>query len=299
MKTDVECLSCFLKQTIRTTTHLQCSKEKQFYILQEVAAIISNMEAGKSPVANAAPVYEKISELTGCVDPYLELKKLSNRTAMLALPSLKAEIEKSKESLELAVRFAIAGNIIDYGAFDNFDVDDALSRSRTDAFAVDDFKVLKRKLISLKKGATILYLADNAGEIVYDTLLVELLGEQGYNLVIAVKGGPIINDALIPDAIYAGMEKFGKVITNGAKCPGTVLETCSAEFCDIFDNADLIIAKGQGNFESLSEMNREIFFLLTLKCVVAARHMEELSGRVPGQLKGRGEMAVYYSGKND
>lgn len=299
MKTDVECLSCFLKQTIRTTSHLGCSQDKKFYILQAVAAIVSTMEQGKSPVANSIPVYEKISELTGCKDPYYELKRMSNRAAMLKLPSLKQEIQESTKKLELAVRFAIAGNIIDYGALDNFDVPGALARCRIDAFAVDDFEVLKKKLGLLKKGATVLYLTDNCGEIVYDTLLVEQLYMQGYRVVIAVKGGPIINDALLSDAIYAGMEKYGKVITNGAKCPGTVLEVCSAEFSEIFNSAELVIAKGQGNFESLSEVKREIFFLLTLKCGVAARHMAELSAKAPGQLKGNGEMAVYYSGKKD
>ena len=114
----------------------------------------------------------------------------------------------------------------------------------------------------------------------------------------AVKDGPIINDALREDALAAGLDRYARIISNGSRCPGTVLADCSPEFRQVFANADLIIAKGQGNFESLSEVDREIYFLLTVKCPVAARHMAQLAGMDEARLPGKGEMAVFHSAQN-
>jgi damage-control phosphatase, subfamily I len=204
----------------------------------------------------------------------------------------------SASQLTTALRFIIAGNCIDYGAFTNVDILKALDRSRNSTFVVDHSTQLRDRIASLKQGATVLYLADNSGEIVYDCLLIEYLFRHGFAITIAVKDGPIINDALTEDALAANLDRFGRIISNGSRCPGTVLDQCSAEFRQIFASTDLVIAKGQGNFESLSEVDREIFFLLMLKCRVAARHMAELAEIDPANLPGQGEMAVYCSAMN-
>jgi uncharacterized protein with ATP-grasp and redox domains len=298
MKTAVECLHCFLNQAIRTTALLECSVEVRFRIVRETAAVIAGMERDRSPVANSGALYDKISELSGCNDPYLQLKQRSTNEALAHLPELKAELARSGNPLGQAVRFAIAGNIIDYGSQSGFDLQKALRRSRMDRMAVDDIPVLEQRLRSMKRGDSILYLADNCGEIIYDTLLVNCLYGAGFNITVAVKEGPIINDALVEDAIQAGLEKYGAIISNGTNLPGTVLEKCSTAFRKIFREADLVISKGQGNFESLSGEDRDIFFLLTAKCPVAAAHLAELSGAPAELLPGRGEMAVFhYKGK--
>ena len=143
-----------------------------------------------------------------------------------------------------------------------------------------------------------LYLADNCGEIVYDRLLIEYLFRRGFAITLAVKDGPIINDALLEDALTAGLDRFARIISNGSRCPGTVLDQCSLEFRQLFASADVVISKGQGNFESLSDIDREVFFLLMLKCRVAASHMAELAAVARENLPGQGEMVVYCSNMN-
>jgi hypothetical protein len=296
MKTHVECLPCLLRQALQVARLTLCSEYQQVHILQAVSSVIAEMDVRKSPPANATLVYSKIAEITGCEDPYYEKKSACNEQALRIVPSLRQEIRGSDHELSSAVRFAIAGNIIDYGASETFDIEAALARSRSAKMAVDHFPQFVNALSRLPKGSTILYLTDNCGEIVYDSLLVEYLHRSGFDITIAVKSGPIINDALVEDALAAGLDKYGRIITNGGRFPGTELEECSSRFLECFYAADLVIAKGQGNFESLSEVDRDVFFLLTIKCVAAAQHMAELSGANADKLVGQGEMAVYYSG---
>ena len=298
MKIHGECLPCLLRQTLRTARLTHCSADAQIEIVQAVARIIAEMDPLQSPPAIAELVYHTIAERTGCEDPYYQTKRASNAQALPIVTGLREELRATEQELLLAVRFAIAGNIIDYGAFATFDIDAALARARSAKLAVDHFAAFKTALNQLVAGSTILYLADNCGEIVYDGLLVEYLHRRGFSLIIAVKEGPIINDALVEDALEAGLDKFGRIITNGGRFPGTELARCSPQFLKYFTTADLVIAKGQGNFESLSEVDRDIFFLLTIKCPVAAQHMAKLTGLTPERLPGKGEMAVYYSPMN-
>jgi uncharacterized protein with ATP-grasp and redox domains len=295
MKTHVECLPCLLRQALQVARITNCSEDQQLQILQAVSSVIAGLDVMKSPPANANPIYRKIAEITGCEDPYYKKKLASNQQALRLLPSLRQEIQGTDHELSSAVRFAIAGNIIDYGAFETFDFESALESSRSARLVVDHLPQFSAVIERLTKGSKVLYLADNCGEIVYDSLLVEYLHQRGFDITIAVKDGPIINDALLEDALVAGLDRFGRIITNGGRFPGTELEECSSQFVEIFNAADLVIAKGQGNFESLSEVARDVFFLLTIKCTVAAQHMAELSGVDADRLRGKGEMAVYYS----
>ncbi len=297
MKTEIECLPCFVRQSLQVARIAECSPQLQLRVVQKIAAIVANLDVNLSPPANAGQIYRAIAEISGCEDPYRRLKASCNTEALRILPVLRKEIDASASSLSAALRFAIAGNCIDYGAFASVDIFGALNKSRTIPFALDHSSLLDDRIASLKKAATELYLADNSGEIVYDSLLIEYLFRQGFAITIAVKDGPIINDALLEDALAAGLDRFGRIISNGTRCPGTVLDHCSAEFRQIFSSADLVISKGQGNFESLSEVDREIFFLLMLKCAVAARHMAELSGVDAANLPGLNEMVVYCSKK--
>jgi len=295
MKTDVECLVCFLRQAIQVSRICCCPGTTQIAVVKAVSSLVSEMDILKSPPENALQVYGTIAAITGVDDPYRKLKKEGNEQAIKLLPALRKEVKASGEPLLAAVRFAIAGNIIDYGAIDNPDIDRALDRSRVFAPVVDDSLLFFKRVKELKRNSKVLYLADNCGEIVYDSLLIECLFEYGFDITVVVKDGPIINDALAGDALVAGLGKYARIITNGTRCPGTVLDLCSTEFVGYFNDADLIISKGQGNFESLSEVDRDIFFLLTVKCAIAARHMADLTGTKLEYLPGKGEMAVFYS----
>ena len=297
MKTSIDCLPCLLRQTLQTAKLCSTGCDVQEKAVRAVAGFISQCDLGVSPPLLAAEVYDIIEEVTGIKDPYAEKKKESNEIALSILPSLLKEVQEcnDREGLLLAIRFAIAGNIIDYGAFDDFDLLGTLEKCRNTEFVIDNTDKLLQTIEGLEQGATVLYLADNCGEVVFDTLLVEKLFSKGFKITIAVKDRPIINDALVSDAYIAGLDKYGEIISNGTRCPGTVLKRASKHFLDMYEKADLVISKGQGNFEGLSEAGREIFFLLTVKCAAAAKHLREISGCEKNTLKGAGEMAVFHS----
>lgn len=295
MRTEVDCLPCFIRQSLQVARVAGAPVKAQDRVVRKIAAIVAGLDGTLSPPENAGKIYQAIAEITGCEDPYRQLKTTSNREALEILPALRREIEVGAHQLTTVLRFVIAGNCIDYGAFAGVDIETALDQSRRSPFVVDHSAQLESRITALKKGATVLYLADNSGEIVYDRLLLEYLLQYDPVITIAVKDGPIINDALMEDARAAGLDRLGRIISNGTRCPGTVLSQCSGEFRQIFTSADLIISKGQGNFESLSEVDREITFLLMLKCAVAARHLAELAGVDQAGLPGNGEMVVYCS----
>lgn len=297
MKTSPDCLTCFLNQALRVARLQGCSEGLQEEVVKTVAALLPGIDSQQSPPANAMSVYAAISAVTGCADPYLAAKREENLRALRQLPVLREELRKAEEPLATAIGFAIAANVIDYGAAGRFDVEEALQRSRNMCFALDHRQQLLGAVSGLAPHARVLYLADNCGEIVYDSLVIELLARQGLEITVAVKAGPIINDALLEDAAAAGLDKFARIITNGTACPGTPLHLCSEEFRLSFKEADLVISKGQGNFETLSESDREIFFLLTVKCKVVGAHLAALSGS-DHFFPGNGELVVYHYGIN-
>lgn len=295
MRTYEECLPCFLRQALQVARI--CSDDEKVHraVGAAVGALVDRLDLQETPPANAIKVYAEIARVTGCPDPYRHQKKRSNEQALLALPRLREEVRRASNPLAAAVRFAIAGNIIDYGACAEIDAEAAFARCRTVPLAIDHTEILVKRINQLKKNSRILYLADNCGEIVYDLLVLERLRDCGLDLTVAVRGGPIINDALLEDARDCGIDQVARLISNGVACPGTSLAHCSAEFLEHFHQADLVVSKGQGNFETLSEVERDIFFLLTVKCRVAARYLAGLTGTDPRLLSGTGEMVVYAS----
>jgi uncharacterized protein with ATP-grasp and redox domains len=173
--------------------------------------------------------------------------------------------------LETAFRLAIAGNIIDLGVKTSIaesDIEKIITNCLTADFDKSHFEYF---IDSVSRSERILYLTDNAGEIIFDKLLIEQLPLE--KITVAVRGKPVINDATMEDAEFAGLTNIVNVIDNGSDAPGTILEDCSQDFRDCFEKADLIIAKGQGNYETLSEINKKIFFILKVKCPVIARNI--------------------------
>lgn len=297
MKCSVDCLVCFMDQTLRVARISSDDAAVHLAVVREVASLLPKMDMSLTPPENSMAVYAAIARITACPDPYLALKKMSNDQALAILPELSREVAESSIPLITALRLAIAGNIIDYGARRSFDVAAALNRARTVPFAIDAGTQLLARLEGLPEKAKVLYLADNCGEIAYDRLVIRCLADRGLKVTVAVKAGPIINDALVADALACGLDQYARIITNGTACPGTPLPLCSAEFLDAFHDADLIISKGQGNFETLSEAGSEtrapIFFLLTIKCPVVGAHLADLAGMGRETLPGDGEMVLF------
>ncbi len=199
-------------------------------------------------------------------DPYKTVKRENNDQAMQMVPDLRKRIAESEDPFNTALRLAIAGNIIDFAANDNFNLLATIERVLTSEFAIDHSSELKDRL---KKAEKALYLGDNAGEIVFDRLFIETIGHP--NLTYVVRGAPIINDATMEDADYTEMKKAANVISNEYDAPSTILNKSGELFQSYFKEADVIISKGQGNLEGLiSSDDNRIFFLLMVKCNVMA-----------------------------
>ena len=228
------------------------------------------MDLRTTPPAMGQGLHRLIRQLTGNDDPYRSVKQRFNRAALALYPSMRERVDQSDEPFETAVRLAIAGNIIDFGVHSQLDeagveaaIQHALSaplRGDPEAFRV-----------AVDAADEVLYLADNAGEIIVDRLLIERMppGE----ITVVVKGSPVLNDATMEDAEAAGLTGLVEVIDNGSDAPGTILEDCSADFRGRFHHADLIVAKGQGNYETLSQADKSIVFALKAKCPVIARDL--------------------------
>jgi uncharacterized protein with ATP-grasp and redox domains len=186
-------------------------------------------------------------------------------------PELKEKLDASADGLGAAIRLALAGNVIDFGVSANLlesEVQSAIDESLTVPLDAQVLEAFRDRTTNAKD---ILYLADNAGEIVFDRLLIEQLPREKVTLV--VKGAPVINDATIEDAQIAGLTDIVNVIDNGSDAPGTILESCSEDFRNRFNRADLVIAKGQGNYETINDTEKDTFFILRAKCPVIARHL--------------------------
>jgi damage-control phosphatase, subfamily I len=244
-------------------------------IIRDVLHWTGAMDLNQTPPAMAQRIHRQLREITGKNDPYRQVKDRLNSLALELIPVLRAKIESADDPLMMATRLAIVGNVMDMGVNGNLtetDVRHAMNLALTEPF----FGELDRFRQAITEAQSILYLADNAGEIAFDRLLVEQLSLK--RITVVVRGAPVINDATLIDAQAVGLDKIVEVIDNGSDAPGTILSDCRPEFRHRFAEADLIIAKGQGNFESLSNESRNLFFLFKVKCSVIANHIKQPIG---------------------
>ncbi len=282
MRTYLECIPCFFRQALEGSRRAGLSVKKQKKVLDGFAALIPKSSLKLPPPQIARAGYSILNKYSSIPDPYKKIKRESNRLALRLLGKLKNKVDRSKDSLLAAVELAIAGNIIDFGVKNRLNIKEELKR-----LTAEKVKAKRRNQIfrypafkkSLKRAKSILYLADNAGEVVFDRILIEEIKNKYPEKIIfyAVKEKPIINDALLEDALFCGIDRVARIISNGADAPGTILSLCSLDFKKIYKSADMVISKGQGNFESLSKAKKKIFFLFMVKCPVVAR---EVKGRM-------------------
>ena len=269
MKTFLDCVPCFVRQALDSARLATDDEQIHEQVVRETLRLAADLDMSQSPPAIGQQIHRLIRKLIGNNDPYHELKQRFNRLAMRMCLELEERVGTSEDPLETVVRLAIAGNIIDLGVKTSIAESD-IERTIRDCLTADfDSQQLEDFRNAVSRARRILYLADNAGEIVFDRLLIELLPHE--KITVVVKGEPVINDATMEDAEFAGLTKIVEVIDNGDDTPGTVLETCSQAFRNRFEKADLVIAKGQGNFETLSDVDKNIFFLVKAKCPVIAR----------------------------
>ena len=260
MKFSLDCYPCAVRQALRAIRQSGMAEKQQTVAMQRILGELAKVKLGASSPEITEQTQAILREMTGNEDIYAEEKAQSTAEALALYPEWKEVVLQADDPLESAVRLAIAGNIIDFGPLDSYDLEATIERVMRQPFAVNDLEALR---IAIDKADEVLYLADNTGETVFDRILIETMNKP---VVYAVKEAPILNDATIADARDAGLEQVATVVSCGARYPGTLLSHCSAEFVERFRQARLIIAKGMGNYEALSAEDAPIFFLLQVKC---------------------------------
>ena len=267
MTAPLDCIPCFLRNALSMARSATSDPVVHEQIMREALSIASTWHQEDTAPLISQKIHRRLHELTGIRDPYAEVKRCCNRLALELLPEFRSRTASARDPLAYAVRLAIAGNVIDLAINDRLteeDIRSALSQILAEPFSGD----IDRFRTELSTARRVLYLTDNAGEIVFDRLLIEQFPVA--HITVAVRGGPVLNDATLADAYVAGLEEIAEVIDTGSDVPGTILEECRPAFQGYYKRADVIVSKGQGNFETLRHARENICFLLRIKCLVVA-----------------------------
>ncbi len=260
------CYDCHLKTINNLIKKFDPPNEISLSLTAELKYILKS-KAGCSNPEIATYIHRFVKTKLNIGDLYNSEKIRANSLLLSSYKKWKSFVESSHNPFRVAVKLAMAGNIIDYAAHTvPEDIEGKIKEMVQQPVAEDDIDKLQADILAAK---SILYLGDNAGEIVFDKLLLEILGHK--NVTYVVRGKPIINDVTFADVGQTAIDQICNVISNGYDAPSTILEYCTEEFLDAFENADLIISKGQGNFEGLMKQKKtNIYFLLTVKCAPIA-----------------------------
>jgi len=274
MASDYRCFSCFVRAFNELLENEKLPLDVKNKFTHEMDDLFTKRRDNFSAPEFSREIHHLLKKYSNNPDPYKEAKQQSNNVILKMVPKLEHQILQSENPFDTALRLSIAGNIIDYAISSTFDLQSTIDKVLHSDFAIDHSHELKQSLLKAK---TVLYIGDNAGEIVFDKLFIENIMHP--NLFYAVRGAPVINDATIDDARYVGMDKVATVISNGYDAPSTIVEHCSEKFKKVFHKADVIISKGQGNLEGLlGKSSKEIYFLLMVKCDVIADALKVRKG---------------------
>ncbi len=274
MKSYVECVPCALNQCINTLNVSGVSEDLKEKTVSKLIEKLKNYNFNIPPSYNSDMAYETCKEVTKISDPYYKLKKKYNKLALEIYPELSDIVKSSNDPLYTAAKISVEGNIIDLGINLHYGKEVDFKKIINDIsnipLAINDYNKFKD---SLEDAENILYIGDNAGEIVFDKIFVREILKKKKNVIFSVKSGPIINDATMEDAKETGITDLVKVIETGAAKSGVNFNYVSEEFIKIFRGVDLIISKGQANFECLDEIDKNIFFILKAKCARVANSL--------------------------
>jgi len=286
MKSELDCILCLFKQGLNTARLVNADSQVHRKILNRIAAGVENINLDQSPAILSKHIYSIVSDVTGIADPYHAAKEHSNQEALRILPDVKRMIAESGDPLITALHVAVAGNVIDLGIGHEFNLAEDVRTLASTPFAIDGSDEFRQEL---RPGYKLLYLGDNAGEIVFDRVLVEQFLKNNVNVTFCVKSGPIINDATMEDARTAGIPDLVPTITTGSDDIGINLEHSSKQFIDILNRADVVLAKGHGNFETCIDFPHNIYFLLKAKCDVVSRAIGVRTGDIVFKHKSSGK----------
>ncbi|MDH5715010.1 MAG: ARMT1-like domain-containing protein [Candidatus Aminicenantes bacterium] len=269
MKATTECIPCYLKQAHSAITAIISDEAKVDRLMKRIVPYLSETNLQLTPAENSTVILKEVNKLLNTDDPFYRQKCQCNRVALQWEGELHSYMERSPDRLKTAIKLSVVGNVIDLGIKEKVDIKASFEAIFAEGFVLDD----SDHLIDLVQGGKkkVLFIGDNAGEIVFDKVLVRELLRCENEVVYVVKGGPILNDALMEDVREVGMDRLCRVIDTGSNWVGVVEQHSSPEFMKAYHEADIIVSKGQGNYETLTEMDREVFHILKAKCDVVAR----------------------------
>ena len=272
MKVHYECAACFLRQTREALDLASNDDELKMDVTEKVVKIVSeNFKRGGVSNVIGTQIHRTIKNKTGNPDPYVMEREISNDIAQQYIPLVENILENDK-SLKNYLKVAIAGNVLDFGALGlDTDMESLIVRTMKKEPAIDNSKELEEELI---KSESVLFLADNIGEIVFDKMLIEKINDYQVEVTVALKEKPILNDACMDDALKIGLDEVSRLTSTGTDSIGIIEEDVSSEFMELFNKSDMIIAKGLGNYEGLGEMElgeKPVYCLLNAKCKPVAR----------------------------
>ncbi len=273
MRVTADCIPCYLKQAISTMRTAGLDDYRQQRLLEALFPVIAGLDGSKTPAENSSLVLFELYRLLGLDDPFREAKVRSNNLARTFLPALEKVIAFNADPLLTALKVSVAGNVIDMGIMPGFDVSASIQQELGRDFERCDEQPFRELL---EKGGSLVVIGDNSGEIFFDFLLLAQLRSFTDGITYIVKGGPILNDATLEDAEAAGIPLLAKVVTTGSNYLGVIPEMCSGALRSLVGDANLVLAKGQANYETLegtSFAGDKTFFLLRAKCPVVARHL--------------------------
>lgn len=268
MEIFLDCLPCVLRQVLEASRMTTDRHEVHAEIMEESIKIILRYKEYSCSPEMVTLMHQKVKDLTGVSDPYEKVKERDIEAAKRAYPLLKQFLKQKQNALYWALKVAATGNIIDSAIYADINFEDCLEEELTKEFGVCDIGIFEDRL---KTAKSLLIIGDNAGETVFDKVLMEQLAD--LDIVYAVRDEPIINDATIKEAYASGLNHNARIISSGCSSPGTILDKCNVEFLEVFRRADIVISKGQGNFEALAGCGEDIFFLLKAKCVMIAKKL--------------------------
>lgn len=271
MRIRIECFRCIAQQIVDIVEKHITDQNKQYEVVQFFFSLVGKLPREITPPQVAGVFFDHLRVKYGLYDPYNQQKQQSNIWVKQHLDQVRQHIRGSANSLKTALLYAAIGNIIDYGIPVDFDIQDTLTLNPNQTFTVDYSTRLINDLSSAK---TVVLIGDNAGEIGFDYLLLEEI-QRNYSLKLyyLVRGGPILNDATEEDAQFFEIDRIATVLNTGSTVPGVIVADLPSAVNRIFQQSSVVIAKGQGNFETLSDCSRVIYFLLTTKCSVVSNHI--------------------------
>ena len=280
MKASIDCYPCLLSQILKTSELCGLGTEDKKEVMNFALNTMAHLPAEVYPHEIVVAVNEHIKNsyctANEVFDPYFTLKNQTRKIAEEFYSSIEQKIDQAPDALEMAVKCAALGNIIDFGAksHGNLDVKEELEKIDSLDFAIYDYEPF---IESLKKASLILYLGDNVGEDIFDKVFISEI-KKGYpdkKIIFVVREQPVINDVTLADARAIGMDQLVETMSSGSIYPGTILSKTSEPFQKLFRSADLVISKGQGNFETLcDEEHPALFFFLRAKCEKVARYLD-------------------------